>query len=115
MGPPRRTGKNSSLFYICFGPWKNAWGGPKWDREGLFPANPDLADILGRMDLDFENFVFWIFWNPDFWISRSPDLKIPRFLDFQVPALPFLVRMGPFTNLLVIVSFRYFEESGRLD
>ena len=25
---------------------------------GFFLANPDLADILGRTDLDFENFYF---------------------------------------------------------
>ena len=25
---------------------------------GFFPTNPDLADILGRTDLDFENFYF---------------------------------------------------------
>ena len=30
----------------------------KWGREVLFPANPDLADILGDMDFDFENFYF---------------------------------------------------------
>ena len=35
---------------------KIAWDGSKWGREGLFPANPDLADILGDMDLDFDNF-----------------------------------------------------------
>ena len=34
---------------------KIAWDGPKWDREVLFPANPDLADILGNTDFDFEN------------------------------------------------------------
>ena len=32
--------------------------GPKWGREGLFPANPDLADNLGRTDLDFAFFHF---------------------------------------------------------
>ena len=37
---------------------KIAWDGPKWGREGLFPANPDLADILGDTDFDFENFSF---------------------------------------------------------
>ena len=26
--------------------------------RGLFPANPDLADILDRTDFDFENFYF---------------------------------------------------------
>ena len=27
-------------------------------REDFFPTNPDLADILGRTDFDFENFYF---------------------------------------------------------
>ena len=40
---------------------KMAWDGTKWGREGVFPANPDLADILGDMDLDFENFQFRVF------------------------------------------------------
>ena len=31
---------------------------PKWGQEDVFPTNPDLADILGRTDLDFENFHF---------------------------------------------------------
>ena len=75
---------------------KIARDGPKWGREGLFPANPDLADILGRTDSDFEILDFLIFWSPQFWISKSPDLQIPRFpgpqiskfLDFQVPRFP---------------------------
>ena len=33
--------------------------GPKWGREVLFPANPDVADILGDTDFDFENLYFW--------------------------------------------------------
>ena len=38
-----------------------------------FRATPDLADMLGHMDLDFENFhCFGIF---DFWISRFPDFQ----------------------------------------
>ena len=37
-----------------------AWDGPKWGREVLFPANPDLADILGDTDFDFENFYFFM-------------------------------------------------------
>ena len=35
--------------------------GPKWGREGLFPALRNFADILGRTDFDFENFYFWVF------------------------------------------------------
>ena len=54
---------------------KMAWDGPKWGPRGLFAANPDLADILGRMDLDFENLYFL-------------DLLDPTFLDFQVPRSP---------------------------
>ena len=36
-----------------------AWDGPKWGWEDVFPIHPDLADILGRTDLDFENFHFF--------------------------------------------------------
>ena len=53
---------------------KMAWDGPKWGREDFFPTNPDLANILGRMDFNFENF-FFIFLDP-------------KFLDFQVPRFP---------------------------
>ena len=28
---------------------------------GFFPTNPDLADILGRTDFDFDNFYFFDF------------------------------------------------------
>ena len=35
---------------------------------GFFPTNPDLADILGRTDLDFEH-VSFVFLDPPFWIS----------------------------------------------
>ena len=54
---------------------KMAWDGPKWGQEDFVPTNPDLADILGRADLDFDSF----FWTPTFWISRSRDLQVPRF------------------------------------
>ena len=38
--------------------------GPKWGQEDLFPTNPDLPDILGDMDFDFENLYFFGF----FWV-----------------------------------------------
>ena len=41
---------------------KMAWDGPKWGQRDFFHTNPDLADILGGTDLDFENFHF--LWNP---------------------------------------------------
>ena len=59
---------------------KMAWDGPKWGQEDFFPTNPDLADILGRTDLDFENFHFFFY------------LWDPKFLDFQVPRFP---KSGP--------------------
>ena len=47
---------------------------PKWVREALFLANPDLADILGDIDLDFEIF-FRVAWSPNFWIYSFPDFQ----------------------------------------
>ena len=52
---------------------KMTWDGPRWVREALFPANPDLAGILGRTDLDFHIFF---------------DLFDSEFLDFQVTSFP---------------------------
>ena len=54
---------------------KMAWDGPKWGQEDFFPTNPDLADILGRTDLEFEHFHLFHFVDP-------------KFLDFQVPRFP---------------------------
>ena len=38
---------------------ENCLAGPKMGPGGVFPANPDVADILGDMDFDFENFYFF--------------------------------------------------------
>ena len=48
--------------------------GPKWGQEDFFPTNPDLADILGRTDFDFENFYFLDFLGPKFlaWAQLGP-------------------------------------------
>ena len=56
--------------------------GPKWGKEDFYLANPDLADILGRTDFDFENFYFFDFFGSQ--ISRFP---VPRFPNFQKSAL----------------------------
>ena len=69
---------------------------PNGARRIFVPTNPDLADILGRTDLNFENIYFLDFWMPNFWMSRSPDLQISGFPgpqiskspDFQVPRFP---------------------------
>ena len=54
---------------------ENGLGWPQMRPGGFFLTNPDLADILGRTDLDFENFYFF-------------DVLDPKFLDFQVPRFP---------------------------
>ena len=60
---------------------KMASDGPKWGQEDFFPTNPDLANILGRTDFNFENFDFLILRTPDFWISRSQNSGFPHNLD----------------------------------
>ena len=49
---------------------------PKWGQEDFFPTNPDLANILGDMDFDFDNFYFL-----DFFDLKFPDFQFP---DFQI-------------------------------
>ena len=74
-GPPRETDKILTLFGI-FGPWKN---GLRWPQMGpgelFFPTNPDLVDLLGRTDLNFD--IFYVL-----------DCLDPKHLDFQVPRSP---------------------------
>ena len=78
----------------------------KWSQDDFFPTNPDLADILGRTDLNFDNFCILDFLDPKlldfqvprsqiFWISRSPDLQIPRSPNSQVPRFPDLQTPPP--------------------
>ena len=58
MGPPREIGKISACFSIFPA---HATIGLKCHEMGpgsFFPTNPDLADILGDTDFDFENFHF---------------------------------------------------------
>ena len=68
---------------------------PNWARR-IFPTNPDLADILGDTDFDFENVHFLDVLDPrfpgsrfpNFQMSRFPDFQITKFPDFQVPRFP---------------------------
>ena len=54
-------------------------------RRSFFPANSDLADILGDMVFDFENFNLLIC----LCIPKSgfPDFQIPRFPSFLTPVV----------------------------
>ena len=56
--------------------------GPNWGQEDFFPTNPDLADILGRTDFDFENFYVLFFFG-----SQIPRFPGSRFLNFQKSGL----------------------------
>ena len=61
IGPPRKINIFLTFFTFVRPTQKIAREGPKWGREGFFPAKKNLADILGRTDFDFENFHFFDF------------------------------------------------------
>ena len=65
-------------FWIFPAHAKNTWNGRKWGREVLLPTDPDLADILGRTDFDFKNFMFGICLDPKFLGVQVPDFKFPE-------------------------------------
>ena len=73
MGPPRKIGKISAFFQFFRPTQKIGPEGPKWAREDFLPTNPDLADILGRTDFDFE-FLFFGFFGPPPWARLGPSL-----------------------------------------
>ena len=74
------------FFFVHFPVHKLASSGPKLGQEDFFPTHPDLADILGDMDLAFENlYVF------DFWVSKFPDFQVP---DFQISRNLAWARLG---------------------
>ena len=57
-GPTKENRQKFCIFSIFPA---HAENGPRWPQMGpgrFFPTNPDLADILGRTDFDFENFYF---------------------------------------------------------
>ena len=55
---------------------------PNEARRIFVPTNPDLADIVGRTDLNFEIlYVLCCFLDPKF-----PDFQVPTFTDSQTDA-----------------------------
>ena len=86
-GPPRKIGKILAFFGFFRPTQKIARDGPKWGREVLFPTNPDLADILGRTDFDFENFYFF-----DFFGSQLGPTVVPAWARLGPGLGP---RLGP--------------------
>ena len=69
LGQLRKISKNVLFVRFRFGN-----NGFKW--------SPNLADILGDTDFDFESFHFLI---PCSQISRLHEFNIDRFLDYQIP------------------------------
>ena len=89
--PTKENMLNFAIFLIFAVHRKNGLRLPQMGPRGFFATNPDLADILGRTDLDFENFICLIVWTPNFWISNFRNFWISRSQDFQIPRL----RPGP--------------------
>ena len=54
---------------------------------GFFLINPDLRDIWGRPDFDFENFYFW-----DLLELKFPDFQVP---DFHISRNLAWAQLGP--------------------
>ena len=76
VGPPRKIDKTDVFFYFFMfsGPRKKGPDrAPNGARRIFVPANPDLADILDRTDLNSKISCFFLG---------------PQFLDFQVPRSP---------------------------
>ena len=49
----------------------------KWGQGVFFPTHPDLANIFGDMDFDFDNChvdVFWVSEFPGSQISKLPEI-----------------------------------------
>ena len=68
--------KNTQNLPICCISPAHGKIGLKWPQmgpRGFFPTNPDLADILGDTDFDFEIYIFW-----DFLDSNFPDFQAPK-------------------------------------
>ena len=67
---------------------------------GFFPTNPDLADILGRTDLNFENCYVFVFFGSQ--ISGFPGPQSSRFPEIW-PG-PGLARVGPGLGQRVVLA-----------
>ena len=64
--PTKENRQNFGIFLIFPAYGKNCLGWPQIGPGGFFPTNPDLADILGGTDLNFENLYFFHFLDPKF-------------------------------------------------
>ena len=74
---PAKENMHNKVIFCIFGPWKNWPEMAQMGPGGFFPTNPDLADIWGDTDSDFDNCYFWDLLDP-----RSLDFQVPRFQNF---------------------------------
>ena len=54
-------GNKNNMLFVLFGPWNNLLEMSPNGAGSFFPSNLDLADILGRTDLDLKHFHFFDF------------------------------------------------------
>ena len=84
---------------------KNGLRWPQMGPRAFFPTNPDLANILGRTDFDFENFYFLDFLGSQLGLSLGPAQPWARLGPGLAPGLgpslgpglgpPTWARLGP--------------------
>ena len=59
--------------------------GPKWGQEDFCPTNPDLADILGRTEFDFENFNLLDFLVPNIFLGICLHFSLVKHIFMNLP------------------------------
>ena len=106
----KENSQNFDNFVFDFsGLWKK-WPQMAPNRAGriFVPTNPDLADILGRTDLKFENFYFFYFWDPKFpdaaagrTLRSQPDPSPKRTQGSNTSQGPLLRSYGPISDFSV--------------
>ena len=104
--PTRENRQNFSIFWIFPAYGKNCLRWPQIGPGGFFPTNPDLADILGRTDLNFEKFVFFIFWTPNFQTPPPPPPPTDEPSDPNLTPLPTHPGIKYVARALAAIFFR---------
>ena len=101
---------NSGIFLIFLVYGKNGLRWPQIGPGGFFLTNPDLADILGRTDLNFGifYFLFLIFWTPNFQTPPPPPLPpLDELSDPNLTPLPTHPGIKYVARTLAAVSYTH--------
>merc|ERR1712023_621983 len=70
-GPTKETGKICAIFGFFRPTQKIAREGPKWGREGIFPANKTLPTFWAERILILRILFFLFFWVQNFRLGPS--------------------------------------------